>query len=407
MALIANYSFSEAQGSTTAQDTGGPTVEDGTYQGGVSANGSGSANFDGVDDHVVVDADQAFAMDQGTIRIEATQETASIGNNPYGNSAAQTLFSVDSSGFDGGGHLTIFINTAGEIGVRHQTDSESHTYFGGNVTLGEPFEVTYSWGPDGSTLTVDGQVVDTGTVPLTMAGDAEPLVIGASQAQSGDGQANNLKGHFDGSIDRVQIYDTPNATLVCFVAGTRIATPTGPRRVQSLRPGDMVLTEDHGPQPIRAVSENKVSVSLQDRFDTLRPVRIRKGAVGNDHPLLVSRQHCIELDSPSGAVLVRAVHLARLAPRHARIVEPKRDRVFFHLLLDRHEVIRANGAPAETLLPNAPATLDMLPGFGCKDAPLRPCRPILSGREARARLVVPDDPALPLSVHAVAQMAAA
>ncbi|MCP1170321.1 Hint domain-containing protein, partial [Limimaricola sp. ASW11-118] len=33
-------------------------------------------------------------------------------------------------------------------------------------------------------------------------------------------------------------------------AGTRIATPLGERAVETLRPGDLVLTRDHGFQPL-------------------------------------------------------------------------------------------------------------------------------------------------------------
>jgi hypothetical protein len=40
-------------------------------------------------------------------------------------------------------------------------------------------------------------------------------------------------------------------TLVCFIPGTDITTPNGPRLIESLIPGDLVTTQDHGNQPIR------------------------------------------------------------------------------------------------------------------------------------------------------------
>ncbi|PWE51378.1 hypothetical protein DEM26_04235 [Thioclava sp. NG1] len=36
----------------------------------------------------------------------------------------------------------------------------------------------------------------------------------------------------------------------CVTKGTRLATPRGPRRVESLQPGDLVTTLDDGPQPV-------------------------------------------------------------------------------------------------------------------------------------------------------------
>ena len=38
-----------------------------------------------------------------------------------------------------------------------------------------------------------------------------------------------------------------------FTAGTLILTPKGPAFIESLQPGDLVLTRDHGPQPLRAL----------------------------------------------------------------------------------------------------------------------------------------------------------
>jgi hypothetical protein len=44
------------------------------------------------------------------------------------------------------------------------------------------------------------------------------------------------------------------ATGTGLVTGTLILTPEGPEFIESLQPGDMVLTRDHGAQPVRAVN---------------------------------------------------------------------------------------------------------------------------------------------------------
>ena len=47
-------------------------------------------------------------------------------------------------------------------------------------------------------------------------------------------------------------------TVPCFVAGTRITTPRGDVAVETLRPGDLVLTKDDGFQPLRWSGEREV-----------------------------------------------------------------------------------------------------------------------------------------------------
>ncbi len=45
--------------------------------------------------------------------------------------------------------------------------------------------------------------------------------------------------------------DVQGATIVCFATGTKIATQHGEMPVKTLKVGDMVMTLDHGLQPIR------------------------------------------------------------------------------------------------------------------------------------------------------------
>ena len=185
-----------------------------------------------------------------------------------------------------------------------------------------------------------------------------------------------------------------NANLVCFTKGTLIAVPGGETAVEALKTGDLVETMDHGPQPIRWIGRRAVLAS--GRF---APVRIRKGAYGAREDLLVSQQHRILLRGEGvrrhfGAheVLAPAKHLvdgagADIAP--GGVVE------YHHILMDRHEVVFANGAPAETLFlgPMAVQGLgadsireiealfpDLAAGGG---SPFPPARPFPKGRLTR------------------------
>lgn len=141
----------------------------------------------------------------------------------------------------------------------------------------------------------------------------------------------------------------------CFVAGTAIATPTGPRRVETLRPGDLVLTLDHGAQPVRWAGR----VRVLGRGDTA-PVRIAAGRFGPHDEIVLSPQHRICLSGPAAdlvmavpEILVRARHL--VAARAASLAETG-PVDYVHLMFTRHEIILAEGLWCESYRPG-PATL--------------------------------------------------
>lgn len=142
------------------------------------------------------------------------------------------------------------------------------------------------------------------------------------------------------------------ASVVCFAAGCLIDTPDGPRPVEDLQPGDMVLTGAEGPQPVRWTGNTTVLA----RHD-LAPIVITAGTLGNDRDLVVSPQHAILLDDwraellyGQDAVLVRAVDLLGMDGVYRRAGGLV---TYCHLLLDRHDVVRSHGVWSETLYPGA------------------------------------------------------
>ncbi|PRY92400.1 Hint domain-containing protein [Donghicola tyrosinivorans] len=147
--------------------------------------------------------------------------------------------------------------------------------------------------------------------------------------------------------------------VICFTAGTMIATPSGPRPVQNLRPGDLVLTRDNGPQEILWRGARRISGARMFVLPELRPVRILAHAFGEDRPdgtLLVSPEHRL-LVSGSAAlnlfntdeVLVQARFLLndRTITRAADLHEV----TYIHLLLPAHEILWANGIECESFHP--------------------------------------------------------
>ena len=158
----------------------------------------------------------------------------------------------------------------------------------------------------------------------------------------------------NGSTDSVS---TPVSAVPCFLKGTKIKTPEGEVAVEDLKVGDMVMTLDHGAQPIRWITGNPVPEHELKVKPNLRPIRIRAGALGTNQPardLIVSPQHRILLRSKiairmfeTDEVLVPAKKL--LEAEGIEIAQDVSPVWYFHFICDNHEVIEADGAFAETL----------------------------------------------------------
>ena len=167
-----------------------------------------------------------------------------------------------------------------------------------------------------------------------------------------------------------------DATIVCFTRGTLIATPSGLRKVEELQVGDLVETLDHGAQPIRWISSRKVNGASLDARPELRPVRIPAGALGDGFPerdLLVSPQHRLALSS---AIIRRMFDQeevlvpAKMLIGYRGIAAEEPDEVeYFHFILDRHELVWANGALTETMLAG-PMALKALGPEQCRELAL-------------------------------------
>lgn len=191
--------------------------------------------------------------------------------------------------------------------------------------------------------------------------------------------------------------------FVCFANGTMIETDRGPRAVEDLMTGDRVLTADRGYQPVRWIGRRDVTAAELTRRPGLRPVRFRAGALGDGMPerdLMVSPQHRMLVRSSIAErmfghkeVLIAAKQL--LALDGVELVADLPEVTYFHLLLDRHEVIFANGAPSESLFLGAQAQIalgldalrqiaGLFPRFRPAQSLSAACRLIVTGHSTRS-----------------------
>ena len=190
---------------------------------------------------------------------------------------------------------------------------------------------------------------------------------------------------------------------VCFAAGTMIMTVSGPRPVEDLSVGELVMTRDRGPRPLCWIGHRHVSARVLDLAPNLRPVTIRKGALGNRlprHDLTVSPQHRVLIDSPvakriCGAAegLVAAKHLCDMPG--VSIGDPPEGVEYYHLLFDRHELVQSNGCWTESMFTGPEALKSLGPSarreiralfpqlFADQSTPRNGVRRFLTGKEAK------------------------
>lgn len=143
----------------------------------------------------------------------------------------------------------------------------------------------------------------------------------------------------------------------CFAGDSMILLADGClRRADEIRRGDLIMTLDNGPQPVRWVGHAAVMTVEMAHFANLRPVRIRAGALGPSvptHDLIVSQQHRILVCGNiarrmfgTSEVLLAAKHLTAIDG--IDILTDGDGLTYVHLMFDQHQIISANGAFSES-----------------------------------------------------------
>lgn len=151
-----------------------------------------------------------------------------------------------------------------------------------------------------------------------------------------------------------------DAGLGYFSGDSLILTRKGPVPAQDLRVGQMVWTRDRSFQPIRWIGGQVMTSSMLAADKKLRPIRIRKNALGWGIPsldLIVSPQQKILLNSRITERMFEATEILA-SVRHlceAEGIDVATDVnqvTYVTFLLDRHHLVNANGAISESIYPD-------------------------------------------------------
>ena len=176
---------------------------------------------------------------------------------------------------------------------------------------------------------------------------------------------------------------TDSYYVYCFAEGTMIACPGGERAVESLLPGEIVLNAVGEARPVRFIGRRELDLAEHPEH---APVKLPAGCLADGVPsrdLRVSPDHAIAIDG----VLVTARALIGDVVKQENVASV----VYYHIQLDGHDIVIANGAPCETLLDaDDPVGFDNAADAPITDVFLAPCLPRVSQGEAveaiRARI---------------------
>jgi hypothetical protein len=263
------------------------------------------------------------------------------------------------------GSGVVTIAAGGALEVMGSVASTETIVFGGDeayLHLDSPAEAAGSVSGFGHGNEIDLEGIDPGSViyaagTLSFPGGSLPLasteVVPAAVA-SQDGAA---------------------VGMLCFCRDTLIATPSGLMTVQDLAVGDFVTTLGGHVRPIVWIGVGRVLATC-GRRSAATPVIVRKHALAPGvpfHDLRVTKGHSLLIDG----VLIPAEFLVN----HRSILWDDRagEVDLYHIELETHDILIANGVPAETYRDDGNRWLFRNANSGWGQPPKAPYAPVLTG----------------------------
>ena len=203
-----------------------------------------------------------------------------------------------------------------------------------------------------------------------LAASAAGAIVGSvmmALAGNGNGDGNgNGNGNGNGRKD-------PH----CFLKGTKVETADGGRKIEKLAVGDLLPTVFGGLSSIQWIGRYRFKKGDPTKpwIKDVLPIRIARSALSHNVPhadLYVTTTHALLIDGVLVAAgnLVNGSTIIRYDARELDELE------FFHIKLERHDVIYAEGAPCETLLnvdENAVNFAEYLREYGSSETDEIPC----------------------------------
>jgi len=361
---------------------------------GVGRNSGGGGGGLGAGGDIFVQAGATLTLDGGTLANGSVLRGVGAGNAGDGDAFGSGIFLQ-------GGEVITFAPAAGATEtisdvIADQGGGEGALTLDGAGTLDLDAQNTFTGG-----VTVDSGTLElaaagaAGSGPITLAGDPA-IVVDAAALPAGGTLTNPIDGFAAGdTIDLVglpyvtgatsasivdangtlQVTDGANTdtltltgvrqtqqfqtfddgasshgTLVeevpCYCRGTRILADRGEVAVENLRVGDLIVTASGALRPVLWIGYRSIDISRHPNPAAVRPVRVAAGAFGEGLPrrnLWLSPGHSV---ASEGALMPISCLI-----NGRSVAQIEQDTVeYWHVELDAHDVILAEGLPAESYL---------------------------------------------------------
>ena len=278
------------------------------------------------------------------------------GNYTVSASAVSTTFTNDTSTT---GSVAVGSSTTGSL-----TTIGEHDWLAVSLVAGQAYSISVTGLSDfvgleiGTAANLD-EGVESGGLPASTeaAGSTATSTAFFRPDASGtyyiDVSDENGPGTYTVSVSAdVTVYTNDSSTIgtvavACYARGTHILTDKGERRVEDLKIDDRVISYSGAIKPIRWIGRRSYAGRFLAANPMIQPIRFRRGALGSGLPrqdLFVSPKHAMLLDGMlvpaeclvNGATVTRSDCLTAVE--------------YFHIELDEHDVLLAEGAPSESFV---------------------------------------------------------
>jgi len=295
---------------------------------------------------------------------------------------------------------SLAVGSGGRIDFASAVSSGTITFLdaAGRLSLADPAGVTLTLNGfvHGDQIDLPSVTYDTGHMTATYSGGQ--LSIYDNGAQKADLHLSGFSGSSfvpasDGS-------GHTEITALCFLAGTRIATPAGDVPIQDLTVGQSVRLHNGGAAPIIWLGRRRIAAARHPAPHKVWPVRVNQSAFGNNQPrrtLMLSPDHAVLIDG----VLIPVKHLINGTTITQIAVD---DIDYYHVELPRHDVLLAEGLAVESYLEtgdranfdNGDTSLRLYPDFSSRTWEAQACaRLVVAGAKlaaVRAKLAMRTSP---------------
>ena len=331
-----NWTFTDSESFTSTTIASGATLQIGN--GGTTGSLSGSIDDEG---GLIVDRSGTVTLSgaisgAGTLLAEGGGKLILSGANSFTGGTTINGATVEIASANGAGSGKITLSGGAQTLVLDSAAFTSNNFANVIHGFGEDDKIDLA----GVSNAVSADL-GSGNVLTVTLNDGSKLTLHLDPSESFSGEYFHLASDNSGGL-----YIT-ESSQPCYCRGTLVLTDRGEQRVEDLAIGDRLMTVAGEARPVKWIGRRGYSGRFVLGRSDIQPICIKAGALGHATPrrdLWISPHHAMYLEG----VLIEAKDLVNgvsiIQPMDATDVE------YFHLELDSHDIIVAEGALSESFV---------------------------------------------------------